>query len=84
MSQTGRLPSKEDIEALKEPSRQAAVPGLLQHFVAKRVYETLGNVQIARIWLDKYAALSRFIVESRDRSLADTAVLRAMLILAVQ
>lgn len=84
LSQTGRLPSKEDIEALKEPSRQAAVPGLLQHFVAKRVYETLGNAQIARIWLDKYAALSRFIVESRDRSLADTAVLRAMLILAVQ
>lgn len=84
LCRTGQIPTKEHVEALKDPTKRAALPGLLLRFVAKRVHETLKNARIARIWLDKYAALSDFIIESKDRALADAAIIQAMITLVVR
>lgn len=84
MSRTGQTPSQEQVESLKEPFKRAALPGLLLHFVATRAQETLGDIRIARIWLDKYAELAGFITDSKDRALSEGAVIQAMLLLVVQ
>lgn len=80
-----RMPGKEVIEALKAPEKKAELPGALQQFVADKAFQAIHgpakDPQAARHWLEVYAALSDLIHESKDRALADSAMIQALLAL---